>query len=392
MHLPAATPEPQPAVASAPSESGAARQPLRVQWITQPGQIESLEGPWTALEAAVRHRTVLATFDFLATWYRSYAGEYGGQPLVGLAWRGSRLVGAAPLTIRRGSLGRLPVTRIEFAPNDSPAGEFLVEEDDPDTLAALLDSLVQTWKFDVLCLDGFEPATDRLSALHDAARRHRLTMELTDHAYAVADVRQGYAKYRSALSGHFRRNLNQKARKIAEAGGGVVDGVVLSDGLETAERCLARMIAVTEASYKLMGRRLPDQHRAYLAELVRRFGRRGMLSLTVLSIGGEDAAYLFGLVEHGCFYDINLAYAERFAKLSPGAILMQSTLERLAAAGVHTVVSHGAHDYKKHWASAFMPQKRAFLFAPTVAGAMARFSRFSLGPFWERLSRTPAKD
>jgi CelD/BcsL family acetyltransferase involved in cellulose biosynthesis len=140
------------------------------------------------------------------------------------------------------------------------------------------------------------------------------------------------------------------------------------------------MIAVTEASYKLQGRRLADAHRAYLSGLVARFGSRGMLSLTVLSIGGEDAAYLFGLVERGCFYDINLAYAERFAKLSPGGYLMQKTTELLAGAGVHTVISHGAHDYKKHWATRFVSQKRTYVFARSVRAAAARLIRFSIAP------------
>jgi hypothetical protein len=76
------------------------------------------------------------------------------------------------------------------------------------------------------------------------------------------------------------------------------------------------------------------------------------------SVEDQWNAYFFGLVERGCFYDINLAYAESFEKLSPGAHLTQSSLEQLSAAGVHTVISHGAHEYKKHWATRFVPQKR----------------------------------
>ena len=110
-----------------------------------------------------------------------------------------------------------------------------------------------------------------------------------------------------------------------------------------------------------------------------------MLSLPILSIGGKDAAFILGVVERGCFYDITLAYDESFEKLSPGAFLMQKTLEDLAAAGVHTVVSHGAHEYKKHWATAFVPQKRAFIFAPRIRAAAARFIRFSMAPVWRRL-------
>jgi CelD/BcsL family acetyltransferase involved in cellulose biosynthesis len=78
-----------------------------------------------------------------------------------------------------------------------------------------------------------------------------------------------------------------------------------------------------------------------------------MLALPILTIGGRDAAFVFGLVERHCFYDITLAYDEGFARLSPGMHLIQEMLREFAAEGIQTVVSHGAHDYKKHWASAF---------------------------------------
>jgi CelD/BcsL family acetyltransferase involved in cellulose biosynthesis len=361
--------------------------PTSIEWLRSPAQIESILTRWTALEAVVRNRTVLSTGDFLATWYRHYAGAYGGAPLIGLAWRGTRLVGVAPLTIRRGSIGRVPVLRIDFAPNDSPAGEFLVEDGHPETVAAFMDALVQTVKFDVICLNGFDPASDQLLVLENAAQKHRLAMEVTDHAFAMADVRGGYQEYRAGLSGHYRRNLNQKARRMADIGRVVVEGVRLSEGIEVMEESLARMIAITEASYKLSGQRLADNHRGYLSDLVRRFGPRKMLSLSILSVSGRDAAFLLGLVERDCFYDINLAYAESFASLSPGALLMQKTLEGLAAAGVNRVVSHGAHDYKKHWATAFVAQKRVFLFAPGIRAASARFIRFSCAPVWHRLGQ-----
>lgn len=366
--------------------------PLRIDWLRSPDRLESISAQWAALEAAVQHRTHLSSADFLTTWYRHYAGEYGGAPLIGLAWRGARLVGVAPLAIRRGSVGRIPVTRVEFAPTDTPAGEFLVEDDHPEIVAALLESLVDTAKFDVVCLDGLDPASHQLLAIQNAATKHRLAIELTDHAYAVADLRDGYHAYRSGLSGHYRRNLNNKAARIAAAGGATVGGIQLTQGLENVEDCIARMIAINEASYKLEGQRLADNHREYLAELVRRFGPRGMLSLPILSIGGRDAAFILGVVERGCFYDITLAYDESFAKLSPGAFLMQKTMENLAAAGVHTVVSHGAHEYKKHWATAFVPQKRVFLFAPGVRAAATRLIRFSLAPIWRRLGQTEDED
>ena len=117
-----------------------------------------------------------------------------------------------------------------------------------------------------------------------------------------------------------------------------------------------------------------------------------MLSLPILSIGGRDAAYILAVLQRDHFYDVGLSYDESFANLGPGVYLMQQTLKRLADANVRTVVSHGAHDYKRHWATAFVPQQRMFIFASHPLAAAARLVRFRLQPLWQRLgASTSAK-
>lgn len=357
--------------------------PITIDWITRPDELPPLEREWLTLEAAVHDRTHLSTWDFVGTWYRHYAGDYGGSPLIGVARHRGRLVGVAPLTVCRGRIGGIPVTRIECAPSDVPAGEFLIEDGRPDVVETILDALVRTARFDVLCLHGIDSASHVFAALQRVAARRRMAMELEDDAFAVVDLRGGYPAYFSALSGNTRRKLNQKARRIA-ATGARVQGIHLTGDPGAIEDWIARLIAITEASYKLEGRRLADRHRGFLSDLVRRLADRRTLSLHILSVGGRDAAFILGTVERGRFYDVSLAYDESFAGLSPGACLMQQTLERLAAAGVHTVVSHGAHEYKRHWATAFVPQKLVFVFAPRMRAAATRVIRFRLRPLWAR--------
>ena len=110
-----------------------------------------------------------------------------------------------------------------------------------------------------------------------------------------------------------------------------------------------------------------------------------MLHLSLLSIDGQDAAAVMGLVERGRYYDVTLSYAERFAHLSPGSYLVQQALKMLAASGVSIVVSHGAHDYKRRWSSRFVSSPRTFLFAPSLRGSSARFIRFQAAPLWRWL-------
>jgi CelD/BcsL family acetyltransferase involved in cellulose biosynthesis len=201
----------------------------------------------------------------------------------------------------------------------------------------------------------------------------------------MVDLRGGYGGYCAAMSRNFRRTLKRQAARVAAAGTPIVDGVQLSDGLQHLEQSIERLVAVTEASYKLRGARLADIHRDYLATLARRFGPRGMLHLSLLSIGGRDAAAVMGLVERDTYFDVTLAYSEALADLSPGAYLIQQVLRSLAGAGVTTVISHGAHDYKRRWSSRFVSSPRAFLFAPNLRGLSARLVRFQAAPLWRRL-------
>ena len=357
---------------------------IKVEWITRVADIDALAGEWTELESAVQDRTVFSTFDFLANWYRNYAGPYG-EPLIGTARRGGALIGVAPLVILNGRLARIPVARVQFAMHDAYSGEFLVEDDHPEIIGAFIDSLVTEVKFDLICLNGIEPGSSRFQAVEESAKRHRLSLERVDHPNAIVDLKNGYEGYCNAMTRNFRRTMKRRTLRVTGAGSPTIEGVRLKSGIGGLESCLERMFSINEASYKLNGQRLADCHRSYLAGLIRQFGPRGMLHLSILSIGGRDAAVVMGVVERGCYYDVTLSYVEEFAELSPGAYLMQEVLRDLAASGVHTLMSHGAHDYKQRWATAFVPGTRVFLFSRGTASLMSRFIRFRMAPVWRKL-------
>jgi CelD/BcsL family acetyltransferase involved in cellulose biosynthesis len=276
------------------------------------------------------------------------------------------------------------VTRVDFAPNDSIAGEFLVPDDRPDVAAHFMESLGSRPGFDVVCLNGFELDSPVLREVERSAQGRRFGIESEAHAYALVDLTGGYDAYWRAIPGDTRRKLSHRARKIESLGASVTGAVPDPDATDTDER-VARMIAITEASYKLGGQRLADQHRHFLSEIAHRFAARGMLSLPILTIGGRDAAFVLGVVERGCFYDVTLSYDESFARLGPGMYLMQHVLRQFAATGIQRVVSHGAHEYKRTWSTAFVPQRRLFFFPPAPRATASRLVRFTLQPLWRRL-------
>jgi CelD/BcsL family acetyltransferase involved in cellulose biosynthesis len=354
-----------------------------VEWITDTRRMAELASEWTSLEPSIQHRTVFSTFDFLSSWYGNHV-LYGGNPLIGVARRDGALAGIAPLVLRRGCLARIPLNRVLFAMHDAYSGEFLVEDDHPETIGAFIDSLAGSVAFDLICLNGIEPTTSQFSVLEAAAARNGLRVELTNHPNATVDLSGGYDAYCQSMSRNFRRTVKRQAQKVASAGKPTVGGVRLNSGKDSVDSCVNRLFAVMESSYKLKGQRIPDCHRNHIVEMARRFAARDSLHLSILSIDDKDAAAVMGLVERGTYYDFTLAYTEQFAPLSPGAYLMQEVLSDLSERGVHTVVSHGAHDYKLRWSTAFVPSTRVFLFARKNSARVSRLVRFTMAPLWRK--------
>jgi CelD/BcsL family acetyltransferase involved in cellulose biosynthesis len=368
-----------------PAEHVDRSSPVTVEWITRVVDFKTLAPEWKALESSVKDRSVFSTFDLLDAWYGNYAGDYGGEPLIGVARREGKLVGVAPLMKRRGCLAKVPLTRAHFATHDAHSGEFLVEDDQPQTIRVFVDSLAGMGEYDLICLNGMETGSPRFGALEEATKPHGWTIETSNHLNASVDLSDGYESYCQRMSRNFRRTLKRQAERVTDVGTPAVEGVQLTSGLERLESCIDRLFAVTEASYKLKGERLADHHRGCLGDLARTFAPRGMLHLSILSIGGKDAAVVMGLVERGCYYDVTLAYVEEFASLSPGAYLMQQVLHDLAARGVHTLVSHGAHEYKRRWSTSFVPSTRVFLFSRSNCARLSRFLRFRMASVWQKL-------
>jgi CelD/BcsL family acetyltransferase involved in cellulose biosynthesis len=358
---------------------------LSVRWTSEHAEIAALEPAWRDLYEAASGRTPLSGPDYLVPWYQHYGGR-SGEPLVGSAWHGGTLVGLAPLVRRRARVGGVPVRCVQFAAAGAEAGEFLLADDRPQTAGAFLDALAGAAPFDVARFNLLDPASAAYQALEQAAARGGLALETLPTAFATVDLRAGYEAYLRGLGTKFRGNLKRR-RKAAQALGALaLEGVHFETDPETVERSVERMFAVADASWKARrGGPMAPHHRAFYRDLARRFGAKGQLDLAVLTVGGRDRAYMFGLAERGVYFDVTLSFDEAARPLAPGVLLTQEVLRRLAARGIHTFVSHGVHDYKRHFATALVPRRRALVFGRGPRAALSRALRFELAPLWRRL-------
>lgn len=364
---------------------------MRVEWTTDLAEIRALRQPWLQLQERVQKRTVYCDHDWIVSWYESYCGtKYTGygQALVGAAWQNGELVGVAPMITVRSRIARIPVREVLFAGFNLQAGELLMLDARPDIASEILRSGVRRGRWDVMTLTALQPEWEEFRLLRATAEELGLCSETTaDDPYAAADLSDGYQPYIMKRSGHFRQNLKRYGRKIAAAGGWKLDRMSLTAGPEEVEGYVRRILAVAELGWRARQHGLTEErnHHPFFERVARAFGRRGMLDVTILTVGGKDAAYCVGLLERRRYYHVVMGFVEDLRDLSPSAFMLQEILKRLAEQGLSGVLSHGNYEYKRHWASEWVPQTRLLIFGRGWRSRLSHFAKFSLQPGVARL-------
>ena len=364
------------------AEPGSECCPVRVEWLRELSDIARLEQAWRTLETQVVNRMIFSTFDFIKIWYQHHIGVYG-TPLLGVAWRGNQLVGLAPLFVRLSSVGKIPLRTVVFAGYDSEAGEFLLRDGDTELAGIFIASLAEIEPFDLMRLGNMAEGSNVLSSVQYSAKSCGFSIHLEDYAYAIVDLKNGYEGYLEAMGRNFRRNFKRMSERVMTGGGGDVCGARFGARPPNVEEAVERSLAIEAQSWKARerGEPLAEHHRRFISEVARRFCERDMVDLPILVVGGEDAAFLMALVERSVYYDFTISYSERFRDFSPGIFLMILLLQELPARGIHTIVSHGPHAYKKRWATRFQLVKTAYVFGRGPRARLARFNRFIIRPW-----------
>jgi CelD/BcsL family acetyltransferase involved in cellulose biosynthesis len=136
------------------------------------------------------------------------------------------------------------------------------------------------------------------------------------------------------------RRARRNAKKI-----GAVTSEILSPTREELPSLLDEVYRVEAAGWK--GRNKTAMlHDRPLGEFYRRYALRaidrGMLRLCFLRIGGEAAAVQLAVVTGGRFWLFKIGYSEKYARCSPGVLLMLETIRYAAQAGLKSYEFLGA--------------------------------------------------
>lgn len=187
-----------------------------------------------------------------------------------------------------------------------------------------------------------------------------------------ADLTLGHAVYLAALSGSTRSGMKRKAKRLAEASGGVLDIRRFRTPAELATfHPLARAISLGTYQERLFGGGLPDDP-AFLRAMYA-LAAAGAVRAWLLCVAGVPAAFLYCPVEHGVVRYDHVGHDPAFSDLSPGGVLLMEAMRDLQSeSGLRWFdFTEGDGQHKRSFATHSVPCVDLLLLRPTLANRAA---------------------
>jgi CelD/BcsL family acetyltransferase involved in cellulose biosynthesis len=351
---------------------------LTTRVIREEVEWDAIRNDWMALYTSSPYSSIPLDFDWLRAWWRVFGGLYGtGGLRIVTVWRGSRLVGTAPLYVGRGVSGSLGTRHLRFI----STGEAAHEETCPDYL-----NLLCLPGEEAVCADALWGEVGRMDWDHlefldlmaDSPLLRGITLPRDARSFSrgscpIADLTDGFEEYLKRLSAKIRK---KSCRLLREGERAAVQFEVI--GVEQSAGAFADLVRLHQERWNLDGQsgvfaapRFTEFHR----NLIQEWLPTGRAILARLSIAGVPVAVLYGFV-NGLKFDFYQSGVRRDpASLleSPGILAHLLLMRALAERGVTAYdFLRGSAPYKRWLATRENQLVGVRIWRPTLRAAIHR--------------------
>ena len=300
------------------------------------------EAAWSRLLAHSNADALFLSWDWLTLWWDCFAPILSAVPEIMAFYRGSELVGVAPLYRRRVMRsGVLPATSVQLMGLSwRDPGAAISEYLDVIAVAAETDTVRRAcaqallsehaWSESVI---GFTAAGNQwCEAFAQPDGGQPQYVRDLDHLVSYqADLSPGFGDYLRRLGQSTRRSLWNLRRRLAE------QGTVSFELLSAAE--IAGGLSDLNRLHELRWERpaFADAGLDFHTRLAGRLASRGELALSRLRVGGQVVSVLYDIRKGAHQYNISLGFDPSFSRrLSLGLIHLGHAMEAAAERGVST--------------------------------------------------------
>lgn len=364
--------------AQGPVRPGHPQAAVRLETVAPSEWTTRLLPAWSALLEEASEPSVFLTPEWIGAWWRAYG--QGREAKLVAAWdEEDRLVGLAPLYIRRVRLAGLPGPRvIRIMGHEAVGSEYLgllarpgLEE---ELVSALAKALEGSWA--LLDFRGLREGEVLARLIPDivgapAPRRVHRERDVCSQILLPGD----YDAYLRSLDKGFRAELRSHTEKLVKT---FAVRLVLTSREDELGAQLDRFFALHQARWRTQGQpgAFGDpRKRGFYREMVAGFLRRGWLRFYHLEVDGVIRASQFGFAYNRAFHSLQEAFDHTFrlpGARGLGVVLRGMVIRESIAEGLKAYdFLGGGEEYKARWGATTHYVQRVRIGAPGPTGALA---------------------
>lgn len=348
--------------ASQSTDALSARNDLVVRVIQDLAAFAAVEEPWNALANRTR-AFPMARHEWLLCDARAAGCD---ELAVFTAWRGSQLCAALPLAVTRSG----GVRRLVWLSSQMVEPETILH-DDADALDAVWRA-ARSYGLPIF-IRRLELPADALGRIeHTQPRRGHLVLRRATTQTVAAAVRD-WTSFDRAMSGSSRSEMRRKRSGLAKHG--AVEFHAVCPTPTEVDGYLDELLRVEAAGWKSRTQ-TAIAYRPVLAAFLRGYARRtaelGTLRLFFLSLAGENIAAQLLVEVDRRLWQFKIGYDERWAKYSPGRLLMFDILKWASTQGLEKVEYLGlGGGWQTRWPAEITPQHTLRFYPYTLNSGIA---------------------
>lgn len=315
--------------------------------------LNKLNDVWNSLLEKSGSNTIFSTFEWLSIWWEYYGNDK--KLFVLLALDGKEVIGIAPLMIEKRRILRFaPLRVVSFIGTGvSDYADFIIEKKREEVLKIFFEYLKKSKRFwDEIELREIKEDSPNLDIISKGLDKWGLSGAIYESGKCpYIKIDGDWSGYLKSLSKNFKQDLRTQYNRIIKKG---FTYSFSKKEMETEDSFFSSLINMhlkgIDNKNKISF--LKDERgRNFLKQIVRESERKGWITINIMNINDEVAAYDLGFQYENMYYYWNLGRNNRYDIFSPGKLLLHHILEGYFSSGEIDEFDflRGAEDYKYRW-------------------------------------------
>jgi CelD/BcsL family acetyltransferase involved in cellulose biosynthesis len=295
------------------------------QIISDPKAFADLRTDWNQLLARSLTNTIFLTWEWISAWWEVF-GEGTDIFVVTVRDKAGRLVGAAPLIVRRSKCYRFPVKEMTFIGiGHADQQDFLIVQRDTGIVNQILSDVYgQKQRWDVVRLEQIPSESPLVWGRVNGDFRHGGEEGSSCPCIKIAG---SWEEYMKSLSKKFRRDIKHKINRMNRLGKWRFHMGIDGDGLDDVVRSMEQIEAKSRKMWTGNAFFPTNGNRDFVVRLSTLFLEQSWLDYSTILLNDEPVAYLLGFLYNHRYYSYNMAFSDQFREASPGKLLLHEKIK-----------------------------------------------------------------